>query len=189
MPTSSRLTQAQRQEIARERAKGVPAQALAARFGVSRQTIHSAARRIEGAAARGAASRVLSLRVSDRDLGTFDAALVRLGVGRSEAMKRMMGRVGGLLAADDEAAAALRELGAQINRLGSNINQIARACNEARMMGQPLPYTEASHAEVRTALRLVFQVARQAQAIAEARCAQFDHATLAAFREPSDAAP
>ncbi len=44
-----RLTEAQRREIAQDRAKGVPAQALAARFGVSRKTIErTVARGVQG---------------------------------------------------------------------------------------------------------------------------------------------
>lgn len=183
MMMNSRLTEAQRREIAVERARGVPAQDVAARFGVSRQTIHATVRAGQDARPAGdVRSRVLSLRVSDRDMRSFDAAVSRHGLGRSEAMKRMVRAVGGLLALDDGATEGLQQLQAAINRVGGNVNQIARACNEARLRGQPLPYTAGSHAEVREALALVFEVSRQVRAMAQSRRAQLDVAIGVAFK-------
>ena len=182
MATNSRLTDTQRQEIVAERGRGVAARELAARFGVSRQTIHATARaRREAVPAGEGRSRVLSLRVSDPDLQSFDAAVSRHGLTRSEAMKRLMRAAGGLLALDDEATEGLQRLQAAINRVGGNVNQIARACNEARLRGQPLPYTAGAHAEVREALALVFEVSAQVRAMAQGRRARLDVAVAVAL--------
>ncbi|TNC66267.1 HTH domain-containing protein [Rubellimicrobium roseum] len=181
MPTR-RLTESQRREIVRERGRGVPAQDLAARFGVSRQTIHATLRQGQGRPAE-VGTQVVAVRVSERELRQFEVALSRHGLTRSAALKRMMRTAGDLLAPDEAGAQALKELGAAINRLGGNVNQIARACNEARLLGHPLPYTAQSHAEVREALRVVFEVADQIQALARSRRSQLDVRVVDAFRE------
>lgn len=178
-----RLTAEERQTIVRERAKGVSAQALAGRFGVTPQTISATVRHAQDKAlALDTTSRVLSLRVSDKDMQSFDAALARLGLGRSKAMKRMMRAVSGLLALDDESTEGLNQLSAAVNRMGGNVNQIAKACNEARLRGEPLPYTAQSHAELREAAALMFNVSTQVRALARGRRAQIDVVLSDTFR-------
>ena len=189
--TVRRLTDAQRQEIARQRAQGVPARALAERYGVTRKTIDNAVRHVRDAAAvQDSPTRVVGVRVSERELRAFDAALARQGLTRSEALKRMMRAAGGLLALDGESREGLDQLRAALNRVGSNVNQIARACNQARVSGQPLPYTAQDHAEIRAALGVVFQVADQVRDLARSRRAQLDVTVGAMLREESpDATP
>lgn len=173
--TARRLTAEQRQTIVREHAKGVLAQALAERFSVSRQSVHAILRRAQDAAAvMGTQTRVVGVRVTDKDMRSFDAALARLGLGRSEAVKRMMRAVSGLLALDDESTQGLNQLSAAVNRMGGNVNQIARACNEARLRGEPLPYTAQTHAELREAAALMFDVSTQVRALARGRRTQID---------------
>ncbi|WP_188483845.1 hypothetical protein [Marivita lacus] len=70
------MTDQERRQIAQQRAKGVPERELAVRFSVSRKTIYNA--RNHGRVTRSAndsRTRVLTIRVSDRDLRGFDAAL------------------------------------------------------------------------------------------------------------------
>lgn len=170
-----RLTQGQRLEIARERADGVAVAELAARFEVSRQTIHAATRQLRDApAVQGADTQAIGVRVSSRALRDFDVAIGRHGLTRSEALKRLMGAAGTMLAPDDDSAEGLRQLGAAVNRIGGNLNQIARACNEARLKGQRLPYTAQSHAEVRAAVAVVLEVVAQVQQMARSRRGQLD---------------
>lgn len=80
MPSSRRLTDQERRQIALQRAKGVPVRELAVRFSVSQKTIYNALN--HGRATRSANDSrtcVLTMRVSDRDLRGFDAALSRRG--------------------------------------------------------------------------------------------------------------
>ena len=178
-----RLTAEQRQTIVREHAKGASAQALAERFGVSRQTVHATIRRAQDAAAvMGNQTRVVGVRVTDKDMRSFDAALSGLGLGRSEAVKRMMRAVSGLLALDDESTQGLNQLSAAVNRMGGNVNQIAKACNESRLRGEPLPYTAQSHAELREAAALMFEVSSQVRALARGRRAQIEVVLSDTFR-------
>jgi Bacterial mobilisation protein (MobC)/Ribbon-helix-helix protein, copG family len=183
-PSHPRLTEGQRLEIARARARGVPAQDLAARFGVSRQTIHATARRLGDAPqAASGGTRVVGVRVSDQELRRFDAIIGRHGLSRSEAIKRLMRGVGELFVAEGDEAERLKQLGTAINRVGGNVNQIAKACNEARLKGQPLPYTAEAHAEVREALALAFEIADQVRQLADSRRASLSVAVAATFRE------
>lgn len=171
----SHLTQGQRLEIARERATGVPARDLAARFQVTPQTINATTRRLrEAPAVRDGGTCVLSVRVSDRELRALDATIVRYGLSRSAALKRLVGAAGGVLAPDTEGAQGLMQLGAAVNRIGGNLNQVARACNEARLKGERLPYTAQAHAEVRAAVALVLEVVAQVQQLARSRRGQLD---------------
>jgi len=49
------------------------------------------------------------------------------------------------------------------------VNQIARRLNEAKLKGERLPYTSASHAEIRDLAVLVFDMADQIQEMFRAR--------------------
>lgn len=189
--TVRRLTDAQRQEIALQKMEGVPARALAERYEVTRKTIDNAVRHVRDAAAiQGSPTRVVGVRISERELREFDAVLVRQGLTRSEALKRMMRAASGLLALDEESREGLDQLRAALNRVGSNVNQIAKACNQARVSGQPLPYSAQDHAEVRAALGVVFQVADQVRDLARSRRGQLDVTVGAVLCEAGpDAAP
>jgi transcriptional regulator with XRE-family HTH domain len=179
-----RLTEAQRREIAQDRAKGVSAQDLAARFGVTRRTIERtvAGQRSERPTAQ-ASARPFSVWVSAQELRTFDAAIARQGLSRSEAMKRMMRAAAQLLAPDDDLADRLRDLSVGLAKAGGNVNQIARALNEARVRGLPPPYTRRSDAELRELAAFVFDLAQQVRDVAGSRRAHLDLALTKAFRE------
>jgi hypothetical protein len=49
------------------------------------------------------------------------------------------------------------------------VNQVARRLNEAKLKGEGLPYTPASHAEIRDLAVLVFDTADQIQEMFRAR--------------------
>ncbi len=170
-----RLTQGQRLEIARERAKGTEPKELAARFGVSRQTIHAVVRALRDAPAlEGQGTKVVGVRVTNAELRDFDEAIGRLGFTRTEGLRRLMRSAEVVLAPDEEMADQLRRFGAEVNRVGGNLNQLSRACNEARLMGQPIPYTAQSHAEVRAAIRVVFEAVAQVGQLVRAQRRQLD---------------
>jgi hypothetical protein len=120
-------------------------------------------------------SRVIGIRVSARDLRGFDAALGRRGIAhRSDAMRRLMLAADDILRPDEEMTEELRAMSAALNRVGNNVNQIARRLNEAKLRGEPLPYTAASHAEIRDLAGLVFDMADQIQELSRARRRSLD---------------
>mgnify|MGYP005846980575 CR=1 FL=1 len=171
MANSRRLTDQERQRIVRDRAKGVSARDLSKALNVSTKTVYNVLS--HGRSARSAndsRTRVLTMRVSDRDLRGFDAALSRRGIAhRSDAMRRLMLAADDILRPDETMAEELRAMSAALNRVGNNVNQVARRLNEAKLMGTPPPYTEASHAEIRDLAGLVFDMADQIQELFRAR--------------------
>lgn len=171
MPSARRLTDQERQEIARDRAMGVSVATLAARLDVSEKTVYNVLSHGRLArSANGSRTRVLTMRVSDRDLQSFDAALVRVHVPhRSEAMRRLMMAASDLLAPDENMAEELRTLGAALNRVGNNINQIARRLNEGRVRGEVPSLTVTDRAEIRSLAGLVFTLADQVQEMSRNR--------------------
>ncbi len=182
-PRHPRLTKHQRVEIAREHARGVSPQELAARFGVSRQTVHATVRSWRDApAVQDAGTQVVGVRVSRRRLEAFEAAIVRYGLTKSEALKRLMDAAGTLLAPDPDVAQHLQRLSAEVNRIGGNLNQLSRACNEARQKGQRIPYTAQSHTEVRAAIKVVFDAMAQVGQMARGQRGHLDEAVEAALR-------
>jgi hypothetical protein len=117
MPSSRRLADQERRQIAQQRAKGVPERELAVRFSASRKTIYNALN--HGLATRSANDsrpRALTIRVSDRDLRGFDAALSRRGIAhRSDAMRRLMLAADDLLRPDEVMTEELRAMSAALN--------------------------------------------------------------------------
>jgi hypothetical protein len=184
MPSSRRLTDQERRQIALQRAKGVPVRELAVRFSVSRKTIYNALN--HGRATRSANDSrtcVLTMRVSDRDLRSFDAALSRRGIAhRSDAMRRLMLATDDLLRPDEVMTEELRAMSAALNRVGNNVNQVARRLNEAKLKGERLPHTAASDAEIRGLAGLVFDMADQVQELFRARRRALDLEVTEALR-------
>ena len=171
MSSSRRLTDQERRLIVRERAKGVSVGAISAALKVSPKTVYNVIGRGRSAvSANDSRTRVLTIRVTDRDLRGFDAVLARRGIAhRSDAMRCLMLAADDLLRPDEGMTVELRGLSAALNRVGNNVNQIARRLNEAKLKGERLPYTSASHAEIRDLAVLVFDMADQIQEMFRAR--------------------
>ena len=171
MSNSRRLTDQERRQIVRERAKGVSVSAISAALKVTPKTVYNVLSRGRSAvSANDSRTRVLTLRVTDRDLRGFDAALARRGiVHRSDAMRCLMLAADDLLRPDEGMTDELRNLSAALNRVGNNVNQVARRLNEAKLKGERLPYTSARHAEIRDLAVLVFDMADQIQEMFRAR--------------------
>ena len=66
--------------------------------------------------------------------------------------------------------------------MGNNVNQVARRLNEAKLKGERLPYTAASHAEIRGLAGLVFDMADQVQELFRARRRALDLEVTEALR-------
>jgi hypothetical protein len=84
-------------------------------------------------------------------------------------MRCLMLAADDLLRPDAGMTDELRGLSAALNRVGNNVNQIARRLNEAKLKGERLPYTPASHAEIRDLAALVFDMSDQIQEMFRAR--------------------
>jgi hypothetical protein len=176
MGSSRRLTDQERRQIVRERAKGVSVSAISAALKVSSKTVYNVLGRGRSAvSANDSRTRVLTMRVTDRDLRGFDAALARLGIAhRSDAMRCLMLAADDLLRPDEGMTDELKGMSAALNRVGNNVNQVARRLNEAKLKGERLPYTPASHAEIRDLAVLVFDMADQIQEMFHARRRELD---------------
>jgi hypothetical protein len=171
MGNTRRLTDQERRQIVRERAKGVAVRDLAAALKVSPKTVYNVLGRGRSAvSANDSRTRVLTMRVTERDLRGFDAALSRRGIAhRSDAMRCLMLAADDLLRPDEGMTDELRGISAALNRVGNNVNQVARRLNEAKLKGERPPYTAASHAEIRDLAVLVFDMADQIQEMFRAR--------------------
>ncbi len=171
MGSSRRLTDQERRQIVRERAKGVSVGAISAALKVSPKTVYNVIGRGRSAvSANDSRTRVLTMRVTDRDLRGFHAALARRRIAhRSDAMRCLMLAADDILRPDEGMTDELRGLSAALNRVGNNVNQVARRLNEAKLKGERLPYTPASHAEIRDLAVLVFEMADQIQEMFRAR--------------------
>jgi len=176
MGSSRRLTDQERRQIVRERAKGVSVSAISATLKVSPKTVYNVLSRGRSTvSANDSRTRVLTMRVTDRDLRGFDAALARRGIAhRSDAMRSLMLAADDLLRPDEGMTDELKGMSAALNRVGNNVNQVARRLNEAKLRGERLPYTPASHAEIRDLAVLVFDMADQIQEIFRARRRELD---------------
>ena len=171
MPRHRRLTTVERTQIVRDREKGVTAQALAVRFGVSRQTIHNTVandrqRQVDAHVKKA----VINARVSGADAQAFDRILQQHGVpSRGEGLRRLMSIAADLYVPDTKTAAALKGLSASLGRVGSNVNQIAARLNEARIKKLPPPYDARSDAEIRALAALIFDLSDQIEDLAKAQ--------------------
>ena len=171
MGSSRRLTDPERRQIVRERAKGVAVRAISMALKVSPKTVYNVLSHGRTAAsANDNRARVLTMRVTERDLRGFDAALSRHGIShRSDALRCLILAADDLLRPDDAMTDELRGLSAALNRVGNAVNQVARRLNEVKLKGERLPYTPASHAGIRDLAVLVFELADQIQEMFRAR--------------------
>lgn len=171
MTKARRLTGEERLRIAKERSEGVPARALASRYGVSLVSVYNAVNHAKGrGTSNGSRTRVLNLRVSEAELRAFDASLSRRGIThRTDALRRFVMAADDLLAPDEHMTDELRSLGAALNRVGNNINQIARRLNEGRVRGEVPKLSVPERAEIRALAGLVFDMSDQIQELSRNR--------------------
>ncbi len=176
MSRGRRLTETERLSIAEERSQGVAAGDLATRYGVSLKSVYNAANHAaDRQTANGSRPKVIGVRVSQRELQGFDAALARHGVlHRSDALRCLILAADDILRPDAGMTDELKGMSAALNRVGNNVNQVARRLNEAKIKGERLPYTPASHAEIRDLAVLVFDMADQIQEMFRARRCALD---------------
>lgn len=139
-----KLTDDERRQIIEARAEGTPATTLACRFGVSRRTIYNTLNRAKASGVvRPARTRTVTMRVSDRDLTGFMAALAERGITDCPAAMRCLMEAADkiLMAPDPAMTAKVQDWTAQVQTHGAAINQIAHKLNAGKLRGDRSPYT------------------------------------------------
>ncbi len=164
-----KLTDEERRKIIAARGQGTPVAALSRRFSVSPRTIYNTLSKAKGA--RPARTKTVSMRVSDRDLTGFTAALAARGISdRPAAMRRLMGAADKVLMAPDPTIAAkLNSWTAEVRTHGTAINRIALKLNEAKLLSRSLPYTAEDEAAIRALMAFTFTLIADFQALWDAK--------------------
>ena len=151
MPKGRILTPQERLVIVREAAKGADVKGLAARFGVTRRTIHYTIKREKDRRRdTGIRTAAASVTVTPDELQAFDLAISKHGFSsRADALRALMQATNGIFVPDDHLCGELAGFRAALNRVGNNVSQIARRMNEAKKRGMPMSWSEGEHEEVR----------------------------------------
>ena len=185
MASRRRLTREERQEIVRERLKGVTHAELAAQFGVSERTVYYTLRTEKD---RRRDSRVrtkqVSVTLTPEELQGFDEVLARHGVSsRSAGVRLLIQSANGVFQPDQHLTEELKSFRAALNRVGNNVTQIAKRLNEARAKGIAPVFGDRSLAQLRLLSGFVLDFADQVDALARRRVR---HVTLEAHSALKD---
>lgn len=192
MSRSKRLTDAQRMEIVREAADGVPTSVLAERFGVTpravQYTVKSDAERQRDTAVPVLA---VSVKVTSDEMAAFDAVLASAGIEtRSEGLRRLMQAAGGTFVADAQLAAEMVRYRASLNDIGNGVAQIAKQMQKANRAGQGVgaEFSELRLAQLRGLARFILDSADEIDLLVRRRRDVMQLAATAALREFAHAA-
>ena len=185
MASRRRLTPEERQEIVRERLKGLTHAALAAKFGVSERTVYYTLRTEKD---RRLDTRVrtkqVSVTLTPEELQGFDEVLARHGVSsRSAGVRLLIQSANGVFQPDQHLAEELKSFRAALNRVGNNVTQIAKRLNEARAKGIAPVFGDRSLSQLRLLSGFVLDFADQVDALARRRVS---HVTLEDHRALQD---
>ncbi|KNG92003.1 helix-turn-helix domain-containing protein [Pseudaestuariivita atlantica] len=189
MASRRRLTPAERQEIVRERCKGVTHKALAERFRVSERTIYYTLR-TEKDRRRDTRIRTkqVSVTLTPEELHSFDEVLARHGVSsRSAGVRLLIQSANGVFQPDQHLAEELKSFRAALNRVGNNVTQIAKRLNEARAKGIAPFFGDHSLAQLRLLSGFVLDFADQVDALSRRRVSHVTLEAHKALKEFSDA--
>jgi len=192
MSRSKRLTDAQRMEIVRETANGVPTSVLAERFGVTpravQYTVKSDAERQRDTAVPVLA---VSVKVTPDEMAAFDAVLASAEIEtRSEGLRRLMQAAGGTFVADTSLAAEMARHRASLNEVGNGVAQIAKQMQKANRVGQGpgAEFSELRLAQIRGLARFILDSADEIDLLVRRRRDAMQLAATAALREFAHAA-
>ena len=163
MPRGRILTPDERLVIVREAAKCADVKGLAARFGVTRRTIHYTIKREKDRRRdTGVRTAAASVTVTPDEMAAFDLAISKHGFGsRADALRALMQATNGIFVPDDHLSGELAGFRAALNRVGNNITQIARRMNEAKKRGMPAPWSERQYEEIRALAGLILDMGDQ----------------------------
>tara|TARA_R110002094_G_scaffold116147_1_gene112002 strand:- start:311 stop:892 length:582 start_codon:yes stop_codon:yes gene_type:complete len=192
MSLSKRLTDAQRMEIVREAADGVPTSVLAERFGVTpravQYTVKSDAERQRDTAVPVLA---VSVKVTPDEMEAFDGVLASAGIEtRSEGLRRLMQAAGGTFVADTSLAAEMARYRASLNDVGNGVAQIAKQMQKANRAGQGSgpEFSELRLAQMRGLARFILDSADEIDLLVRRRRDAMQLEATAALREFAHAA-
>ena len=192
MSRTKRLTDAQRMEIVREAANGVPTSVLAERFGVTpravQYTVKSDAERQRDTAVPVLA---VSVKVTSEEMAAFDAVLASAGIEtRSEGLRRLMQAAGGTFVADAQLAAEMARYRASLNDVGNGVTQIAKQMQKANRAGQGsgAEFSELRLVQMRGLARFILDSADEIDLLVRRRRDAMQLEATAALREFAHAA-
>ena len=192
MSRSKRLTDAQRMEIVREAADGVPTSVLAERFGVTpravQYTVKSDAERQRDTAVPILA---VSVKVTPDEMAAFDAVLASAEIEtRSEGLRRLMQAAGGTFVADAQLAEEMARYRASLNDVGNGVAQIAKQMQRANRAGQGAgpEFSELRLAQMRGLARFILDSADEIDLLVRRRRDAMQLDATAALREFAHAA-
>ena len=192
MSRSKRLTDAQRMEIVREAADGVPTSVLAERFGVTpravQYTVKSDAERQRDTAVPVMA---VSVKVTPEEMAAFDAVLASAGIEtRSEGLRRLMQAASGTFVADTSLAAEMARYRASLNDVGNGVAQIAKQMQKANRVGHGTgaEFSELRLAQMRGLARFILDSADEIDLLVRRRRDAMQLEATAALREFAHAA-
>ena len=166
-----RLSDLERLEIVRETRKGVSAQVLGKRFGVTPRTIQYTVRR-EKLRKRDSGIRTAQIgtTVTPEELRDFEALLGRHGItSRSDGMRRLVQAANGVFQPDEHLADELKAFRAALNRVGNNVTQIAKRMNEANNKGMRPSFGPSSLGQMRSLAGFVLDFADQVDLLTRRR--------------------
>ena len=192
MSRSKRLTDAERMEIVREAASGVPTSALAERFGVTPRAVQYTLKSDEERQ-RDTAVPVLavSVKVTSEEMDAFDGVLASAGIEtRSEGLRRLMQAAGGTFVADTSLAAEMARYRASLNDVGNGVAQIAKQMQKANRAGQgtSAEFSELRLAQLRGLARFILDSADEIDLLVRRRRDEMQLEATAALREFAHAA-
>lgn len=192
MSRSKRLTDADRMEIVREAAEGVPTSVLAERFGVSvraiQYTIKADAERQADAAIPVSA---VSVKVTAVELEALDEVLVEAGIeSRAEGLRRLIQAAGGVFVPDAQMAAEMARYRASLHEVGNGVAQIAKQMTKANRQGQGAgaEFTELRLVQMRGLARFILDSADEIDLLLRRRRDAMQLEATAALREFAHAA-
>ncbi|MEM8635214.1 MAG: helix-turn-helix domain-containing protein [Pseudomonadota bacterium] len=171
MPKGRILTPQERLVIVREAAKGADVKGLAARFGVTRRTIHYTIKREKDRRRdTGIRTAAASVTVTPDEMQAFDEAISKHGfASRADALRALMQATNGIFVPDDHLAGELAGFRAALNRVGNNVTQIARRMNEAKKRGRPAPWSERQYVEIRSLASLILDIGDEIEQLVRRR--------------------
>ena len=166
-----RLSDLERLEIVRETHKGVSAQVLGKRFGVTPRTIQYTVRR-EKLRKRDSGIRTAQIgtTVTPEELRDFESLLGRHGItSRSDGMRRLIQAANGVFQPDEHLGDELKGFRAALNRVGNNVTQIAKRMNEANNKGMRPSFGPSSLGQMRSLAGFVLDFADQVDLLTRRR--------------------
>jgi DNA-binding transcriptional ArsR family regulator len=192
MSRSKRLTDAQRMEIVREVADGVPTSVLAERFGVTPRTVQYTLKS-DAERQRDTAVPILavSVKVTPDEMAAFDAVLASAEIEtRSEGLRRLMQAAGGTFVADAQLAEEMARYRASLNDVGNGVAQIAKQMQRANRAGQGAgpEFSELRLAQMRGLARFILDSADEIDLLVRRRRDAMQLDATAALREFAHAA-